>query len=959
MCLNLLRCTAGAVVLCGASCALGAEPRLSTPVTVFAAGVGYPNYRIPSLVSTADGTLIAIAEGRQNDDPGIGGDIDLVCRRSTDGGATWAAMQVIDNWTGGTVSNATSVVDQSTGRVWLLYNRWEGTHGTADSMPGTTNNTAWVRYSDNAGANWSAPTDITTSVKDFNNWNTMAFGPGSGIQASNGRLIIPASRYLNGWNTYAVYSSDHGGTWTRGQLAPGGNLANENQLVQLADGKILMDARPSSGTAPRLTSTSTTGGLTWSTLTATQGSYDCEAAIERFTLQSAGDDRNRIVWTGPKEIGRSDLVIRTSYDEAQTYTNERLLYDGYSGYSDVSILQDRSIGVLFETAQARSLTFTKLNRQWIEPPQGLKALESFRYNDLALGTKNGGIAWNSGWVGATDLSGTPSARIEGSDLAYTNFPFAVEGARRVFFPWGSGGNIARAMPTPIDLGSNQPYYLSLLIRQDAAGTYETEGSAEALDISLLSGTTKQISFGVHGDESFYYDVPGQSGATASNVLVKNSVYYLVAKIVPQDSSAPGNLDRIYIKAFRTGDAVPAKDDGLGWTLAGTAGVNSSAVLDRIFIKGGSLTDWLIDELRIGTTFGAVVSNVLQYKWLLDADGAWTTPANWLDGVPSEAGQVAEFTSAITVPRTVNLAAAQTVGGILFDNANRYTLSGAGITLDAAGGTASISVLSGSHTIGNSLTLNDSASFAVVSAGSTLSITGALTATGKTITKTGAGVLQLENVRADGLSISGGTVRIGAKPQAGSPGGTSVVKNLGIAAGTQLDLTNNSLIIDYAGSWVAVATDVRGHLQSSRLASSLSDSSRRLGYADNQLLGLSVFGGQPVDATSLLVQYTYAGDANLDGQVDISDLGALATAWQSASFWTGGDFNYDGFVDISDLGMLATNWQLGVAGSPAFSFEQSLASLGLANVSVPEPASTGLAGLGLVGLLSRRGRKPKR
>ena len=98
-----------------------------------------------------------------------------------------------------------------------------------------------------------------------------------------------------------------------------------------------------------------------------------------------------------------------------------------------------------------------------------------------------------------------------------------------------------------------------------------------------------------------------------------------------------------------------------------------------------------------------------------------------------------------------------------------------------------------------------------------------------------------------------------------------------------------------------------------------------------------------------------GDANLDGKVDISDLGILATNWQTAGLWNGGDFTCDGLVDISDLGLLATNWQAAGAGQ---SFDQALAALGLQGASVPEPGAAGLAALCLLGATSRRRRRSR-
>lgn len=131
----------------------------------------------------------------------------------------------------------------------------------------------------------------------------------------------------------------------------------------------------------------------------------------------------------------------------------------------------------------------------------------------------------------------------------------------------------------------------------------------------------------------------------------------------------------------------------------------------------------------------------------------------------------------------------------------------------------------------------------------------------------------------------------------------------------LDLTDNKMVIDYTGPVGTLVDDVRLLLSSGRIITSATATApARLGYADNAVLGLSTFGNHAVDASSLLVKFTYEGDANLDGQVDVTDLGALATNWQTNAPWTGGDFNYDDFVDVTDLGMLATDWQAGV-GNP--------------------------------------------
>jgi hypothetical protein len=123
-----------------------------------------------------------------------------------------------------------------------------------------------------------------------------------------------------------------------------------------------------------------------------------------------------------------------------------------------------------------------------------------------------------------------------------------------------------------------------------------------------------------------------------------------------------------------------------------------------------------------------------------------------------------------------------------------------------------------------------------------------------------------------------------------------------------------------------------------------------------------FAGQSVDGSAVLVRWTYEGDGNLDGKVDVADLGRLASNWQATGAWSGGDFNYDGTVNVADLGMLASNWQAGMNapltptdGHP-WALPEALEALGLPAMSVPEPACAAITPLGLVFLRRRRGRR---
>jgi hypothetical protein len=175
----------------------------------------------------------------------------------------------------------------------------------------------------------------------------------------------------------------------------------------------------------------------------------------------------------------------------------------------------------------------------------------------------------------------------------------------------------------------------------------------------------------------------------------------------------------------------------------------------------------------------------------------------------------------------------------------------------------------------------------------------------------------------------------------------------------VDVAGN-LIIDYSGPVGTLMNDIRAQLAAGSINSTNATSSTGVGYADNSMLSpvKTTFAGQPVDPTTLLIKFTYFGDTDLDGDVDVADLGNLASAWQSVGLWSSGDFDYSGFVDVADLGLLATNWQAGVGSPLGPSLSQALWSRGLGNVPVPEPASIGVVlGLAACSLLRPCTQKP--
>lgn len=348
-------------------------------VDVFTSGQdGYHTYRIPAIETAPDGSLLVFTEARKYNrhDPGTqGNDIDLVYKRSTDAGKTWSAMMVLDDpgerWSS---CNPVTLLDRSTGRVWLFHNRTRPDRSSSSARVGTDDSQAWARYSQDNGRTWSEPMDLTGTARDVERWGSAFFGPGGAVQDAKERLIVPVSRTTgkgdgddrstpSGWTAFVIYSDDHGKTWHRGQLAA--SSTSENQLVELADGNLLMDARQDEGPA-RWIFLSSDGGETWSPPRAGQVVPPIASAIERYSLESAGGDRNRILWTGPKGPGRQTLVLRLSYDEGETFTNERVISEEKAAYSDLTLLPDRSIGVIWERGGYAFLTFSRFDLGFAE-----------------------------------------------------------------------------------------------------------------------------------------------------------------------------------------------------------------------------------------------------------------------------------------------------------------------------------------------------------------------------------------------------------------------------------------------------------------------------------------------------------------------------------------------------------------------------------------------------------------
>ena len=159
-------------------------------VVVFRSGEeGYHTFRIPALLATKKGTLLAFCEGRKNSRSDTG-DIDLVLKRSGDHGRTWSRLQVVADHGPDTIGNPCPVQDRKTGTIWLPLTGNPGHITQKEILAGTGTRTMWMSRSDDDGATWRAPVEITSAVKDPS-WTWCAAGPGNSIQLKRGRLLVP------------------------------------------------------------------------------------------------------------------------------------------------------------------------------------------------------------------------------------------------------------------------------------------------------------------------------------------------------------------------------------------------------------------------------------------------------------------------------------------------------------------------------------------------------------------------------------------------------------------------------------------------------------------------------------------------------------------------------------------------------------------------------------------------
>jgi len=340
---------------------------------IYVAGEGgYQAYRIPSVIATSKGTLLAFAEARRTG-AGDAGDIDLVVRRSHDDGDSWSPMQIVGDNGPNTFGNPCPVVDRNTGSIWLLTTQNRGTDREKDIIAGTSgaSRTVWAMKSEDDGVTWSTPSEITSSVKRPD-WTWYATGPGIGIQTMSGRLVVPANHAEAGsgvHRSHLLFSDDGGRSWRLGASSEAGT--NESQVVELTDGRLMLNMRnhPAKPENFRMIATSADGGETLSVAFADRALIEPPAQASILRMSSARTtDRSRLLFANPASTKRERLTVRLSYDDGKSWTLAHVVHDGPAAYSSLVVLRNRSIGLLFERG-ARSpyerITFARFTLEWL------------------------------------------------------------------------------------------------------------------------------------------------------------------------------------------------------------------------------------------------------------------------------------------------------------------------------------------------------------------------------------------------------------------------------------------------------------------------------------------------------------------------------------------------------------------------------------------------------------------
>ena len=374
------------------SCLFAAEP-ICEKTTLFPRE-GNTVCRIPSIVVSKNGNLLAFADRRKGSNKDWGHDTDIVLRRSIDGGITWLPTQTIMTQEGINFHGGPALADLHTGRMFKFFRKRPASfkdrvsfyfalfHETATWKEWGMG--SYVICSDDDGVTWSKPSRL--EVEHSNEDEIVNVGNGNhGIQLNDGTLVIQgyrlstkASSGKTGNLTHSVLllSQDHGITWSRGAEWPAKYAPMEYVLIDAEENGFYINQRTQDPQRKILRLQSIKETDQTPHLDPALPEPTCHAGLIRLS-SSSNDDRSRILFVNPgianfrggfNPTTRRQLTIRLSYDEAKTWPVSKVLEEGKAGYSDLAMLENGTIFCLYEEGKARfdeNIAVAQFNLEWV------------------------------------------------------------------------------------------------------------------------------------------------------------------------------------------------------------------------------------------------------------------------------------------------------------------------------------------------------------------------------------------------------------------------------------------------------------------------------------------------------------------------------------------------------------------------------------------------------------------
>jgi len=346
------------ILILGACIGLHAQNsiKVSTPKTLFEKGDdGIAEFRIPSMITTKKGTVIAVCDARVDRGGDVPNNIDLVMRKLKKESKEWTSLTRIVNFAGKHGAGDPSLLqDKKTGRIFVFYAFCPGRNNLTEG-PNRERRHLMVQYvySDDEGESWSNPVHVDYALRE-DNWQNIWSAPGRGVQLKNGKLIIPCTinKDTKVMATILVYSDDHGETWDKIEVA---EKINEPQMVELENGDWLINARNQMEFRKcRAITVSKDGGKTWSSPVGDRNLPDpnCQGSIIQNIFKIGKEKKDLLVLSNnDTEKGRRNMTLKLSDDNGKTWEHKKLIHEGPSAYSCLTILPNGNIGLLYESGE--------------------------------------------------------------------------------------------------------------------------------------------------------------------------------------------------------------------------------------------------------------------------------------------------------------------------------------------------------------------------------------------------------------------------------------------------------------------------------------------------------------------------------------------------------------------------------------------------------------------------------